>query len=1183
MVKILTSAKSTKTKHPKRKTTPLLLFFLFFSFQLFAQIPAGYYESASGQSGDQLKASLHNIIKGHITFPYSASSTDVWDILKEADKDPNDPSKVIGIYSGFSMDADAEYASGSGWNREHVWAKSRGDFGTSQGPGTDCHHLRAADISTNSARNNRNFDYADNFYIDATGTYNGPTESKTSTSSYVWEPRDEVKGDVARMIFYMATRYEGDSGEPDLELTETLLDNGDKSPFHARLSVLLEWHQLDPVSEAERSRNDIIYSYQNNRNPFIDHPEFVCLIYSCDGETVNTAPSFVSTALTSITAGETYQYIISATDSESDPITFSATTLPSWLSLTDNGNGSALLTGLSTSAEIGSHEVVLEVSDGSLNTQQSFTITVSSSNQGGNGKATDLFISEYIEGSSFNKGLEIANFTGDIVDLGNYSLFKQTNGSGEWSSELTLSGSLADGEVYVIVHPSADPIMQSKADLVTGVGALTFNGNDPVALFKSGNLIDELGFFNDPSDFAKDVTLVRKPTINSPNTIYNPEEWEILEKDTFTNLGSHTIDLGSGEPDTEAPSVPQNLQKSNITPSSFQISWDASSDDVGVIAYEVFLEGVSKGIIGNTTFTFTELMFGTSYEVKVSAIDAAGNSSALSLGITVTTLAGPDVEAPSKPSNLVATNITDTGFELNWSASYDNVGVESYDIYLDDTFVANVSNTTYQFSDLQEQTSYGLVVVAKDAAGNESVESEVLVVTTLTSPDTVPPSVPKNLQSSEITTTSFKLTWEASTDNVGVTAYDVYLDNAMVATVASTSYNFIALEKERMYSLFIIAKDAAGNSSAKSEVLNVTTKSVPDTEAPAAVTNISAIDVGINEISINWDAASDNVGVTEYALYLEGIWIDKTNQLSYSFLGLNESTTYSIGVEALDAAGNVSIRSTLTVTTADSQSQGPQIISESYFESGWDDWVSGGVNAGYYSGSYAFEGNSAVKITDDNGEASSITSLAIDVNSFNQIAVEFYFYSNRMDYGDEFKLAYFDGGSWNTISTFTEGIDFSDKSFYLATVYVDRNFFSFPTNAQFRIQGLADSKRDQLYFDQITIIGLSSSSAIRQTSEGLLTTIERVGGEVSVESIFSVYPNPTTSGYIQLKKEYDEETEVSIRLFDSRGNQVYQIKELVSEGYFQPVLNVTNLKTGVYFIQLIDQVGYQELKKILIR
>ena len=271
----------------------VLLFVLFAITTAKAQIPSGYYDDAVGKTGSNLKSSLNGIISGHTTYPYTSSNTDVWDILKVADKDPGNASNVIGIYSGFSMDGAAEYASGSGWSREHVWAKSRGNFGTSQGAGTDCHHIVAEDISTNSARNNRNFDYGDSFYTDGSGTYNGATLSKTS-SDWIWEPRDSKKGDVARMIFYMATRYEGAGSEPDLELSEILLSSSDTSPVHGKLSVLLSWHLSDPVSAEEQARNEVIYSYQNNRNPFIDHPEWVETLYAAECEEAEVVMPTVS-------------------------------------------------------------------------------------------------------------------------------------------------------------------------------------------------------------------------------------------------------------------------------------------------------------------------------------------------------------------------------------------------------------------------------------------------------------------------------------------------------------------------------------------------------------------------------------------------------------------------------------------------------------------------------------------------------------------------------------------------------------------------------------------------------------------------------------------------------------------------------------------------------------------------
>ena len=257
----------------KNKVKRFILFISFVAFsgtQSFAQV-SSYYQSALGLRNDSLKNELHDIIKNHTEYPYSSSSTDTWDILKAADRDTVNAANVILLYSGRSVDGAQEYNGGNGWNREHVWAKSRGDFGTSQGAGTDAHHLRACDISVNSTRNNRNFDDCTNC-VDVIDEGQN-TGSKYDQTDWTFEPRDAVKGDVARMIFYMALRYEGTNGEPDLELTDILQSQTSKTPLHAVKSTLLEWHRVDTVDAYERNRNEVVFGFQNNRNPFIDHPE----------------------------------------------------------------------------------------------------------------------------------------------------------------------------------------------------------------------------------------------------------------------------------------------------------------------------------------------------------------------------------------------------------------------------------------------------------------------------------------------------------------------------------------------------------------------------------------------------------------------------------------------------------------------------------------------------------------------------------------------------------------------------------------------------------------------------------------------------------------------------------------------------------------------------------------------
>jgi endonuclease I len=250
----------------KLKVILINLLIIIFAFSLYAD----YYDGTEGLTGDSLKSVLHEIIKGHTEYSYST----VKEILKDTDEDPTDTSNVILLYTGWLQPKDSFGNDPSDWNREHVWAKSHGNFGTAQGPGTDVHHIRPTDVSVNSRRGNLDFDIGGTEYIDG----DGPTGCYVNDDS--WEPRDEVKGDVARMIFYMAVRYEGDNDEPDLEVVDYIPSSPNNEPYHAKLSTLLEWHTEDSVDAWEQSRNEKIYEdWQHNRNPFIDHPEFADLIW----------------------------------------------------------------------------------------------------------------------------------------------------------------------------------------------------------------------------------------------------------------------------------------------------------------------------------------------------------------------------------------------------------------------------------------------------------------------------------------------------------------------------------------------------------------------------------------------------------------------------------------------------------------------------------------------------------------------------------------------------------------------------------------------------------------------------------------------------------------------------------------------------------------------------------------
>lgn len=243
---------------------------------LLSDIPAGYYNSANGLSGISLQNALHEIINDHTKYPYTSSSTDVWDILKEVDEDPSNSSNVILLYTGRSQaksenSGESSTLGSNRWNREHVWSKSHGFPNESDTAYTDIHHLRPADESVNSSRGNKDFDNGGTAHSEATDCY---------SDSDSWEPRDAVKGDVARMMFYMEVRYDPgvhtDGSTYDLELVD---NTGTSGATFGKLSTLITWHTNDPVDDVERTRNDEVYSYQGNRNPFVDYPEFVNSIW----------------------------------------------------------------------------------------------------------------------------------------------------------------------------------------------------------------------------------------------------------------------------------------------------------------------------------------------------------------------------------------------------------------------------------------------------------------------------------------------------------------------------------------------------------------------------------------------------------------------------------------------------------------------------------------------------------------------------------------------------------------------------------------------------------------------------------------------------------------------------------------------------------------------------------------
>jgi endonuclease I len=258
---------------------PMLLLFLFIT-TLSGQIPPGYYNPANGKTGVALQTALHNIIKGHNSVAYNTlyfhfQSSDakpgnvVWDMY--SDIPGGTPSYVYHYSSGEEC---GNYGGeGDCYNREHSWPNSW--FGGEVYPMySDMFHLYPTDGYVNNRRSN--YAYAEVSTASWTSS-NGSKVGSCATPGYsgtVFEPIDEYKGDFARSYFYMSTRYfTEDSGWPGSAQTT----GSQLKPW--ALAMMLQWSSADPVSQKETDRNNAIYGIQNNRNPFIDHPEYANLIW----------------------------------------------------------------------------------------------------------------------------------------------------------------------------------------------------------------------------------------------------------------------------------------------------------------------------------------------------------------------------------------------------------------------------------------------------------------------------------------------------------------------------------------------------------------------------------------------------------------------------------------------------------------------------------------------------------------------------------------------------------------------------------------------------------------------------------------------------------------------------------------------------------------------------------------
>ncbi|WP_185964838.1 endonuclease [Flavobacterium franklandianum] len=598
----------------------LLFTALLFSLISYAQVPAGYYSTATG-TGYTLKTNLYNIIKGHIDNGYGGLYTTYQ--TSDIDYFYENDGTVLDMYSENPTSVDpynysiastqrcGNYsAEGDCYNREHIIPQSV--FGSNAPMVSDAHSITPTDGKVNGMRSN--YPHGTVGSVSWTSK-NGSKLGSSAIAGYsgnIFEPLDEFKGDIARMYFYFATRYENTVAGYSFPMFNGTTDQVFTTSF---LNMLLTWHAQDPVNAREITRNNAIYARQNNRNPYIDHPEYVQAVWN------------------------------------------------------------------------------------------------------------------------------------------------------------------------------------------------------PVA-------------------------------------------------------------------DTQAPTAATNLVVTGTTSSSVSLSWTAGTDNVAVTSYDIYMDGVLKTSVSGVNATITGLSATTSYTFYVIAKDAAVNSSLASNSVNgTTTVVVPDTQDPTAPTNLAVTGSSSSTVSLSWTASTDNIGVTSYDVYVNSAFKSSVSGTTAIINGLTPVTTYSFYVVAKDAYANSSLQSNSVNGTTTVISTTCASESFENIPAAATSYTT--RTWTGDS-GLNWTATDARTDEKVNTTRAITIRNGSLSASTAADGIGNLTVTTQLRFSGSSGTFNLRVNGNIVGTIPYSTTGVSTTTT-ISGINITGDVV---ISITDNSLATNRVAFDDLSWTCYSGLGL---------------------------------------------------------------------------------------------------------------------------------------------------------------------------------------------------------------------------------------------------------------------------------------------------------
>ncbi|MEO1418192.1 MAG: S8 family serine peptidase [Bacteroidota bacterium] len=604
--------------------------------------------------------------------------------------------------------------------------------------------------------------------------------------------------------------------------------------------------------------------------------------------------------------------------------------------------------------------------------------------------------------------------------------------------------------------------------------------------------------------------------------------------------------------------APGNLTSSNITDNSFDLSWNAVS---GANGYTVNINGSTTTVSG-TSYSATGLIAGTPHSVSVSANCSGGGS-----GTPSTTNVTTTGVRPLDCNGTVSSFPYAEGFEsgAGWAQASGDDG------------------DWIQYSGSTPSSSTG------PTAASEGTYYLYLEASTNGTPGQIGNNGTAILESpcfdlSGASAASFAFQYHMYGSNMGSMTLEATSDDLTWTNLwslsgdqgnqwSSASVDLSAYAGGSVKLRMTGTTGASWQSDMAIDDFSLTTTGAGDTDPPTIPTGLASSNVTTSSFDLSWNASTDNIGVTGYSVYLDGTLDGTTAGTSYSFSGLNASTTYSVTVSASDAAGNTSAQSTALAVTTQSAGGGSTVISASYFETGWDDWNDGGADNNRASNAtHAWEGTRTNRIR--NGTTSSLTtSDPMDLSGYSSVEIDFYFRPVGMENGEYFELQYNDGTGFVTVASWTKnGTSINNNTFYNATEVLTSSSYNLASNGTFRFRNFANNRNDRIFLDAIIITGISTGgnafSFVEEVAGGSLDIVE----ENQLQEIeLHLYPNPVED---VLHFEIAQQM-TAVRVFNLAGQLV------ISQNKPQEQLDVSRLPEGIYVLEVRTENGQKLRKKFV--